>query len=162
MYKNFNVGVTLIAAITPEGVIGKGDTLPWDIPEERKYFRDVTMNNFILMGRKTFESIGKPLEGRTNIILSRKKKFEDKNAFTFTNLEDAFAFAEKERAQQIFVIGGGSVYNQTIDFADRIILSVVKEYFAGDKFFPLDKLNGFDRTMDFDAGRFRVEFYMKI
>ncbi len=136
--------IIIIAALTAKGVIGKDGKMPWHIPEELAHFKRETSGNFVLMGRKTFETLGKPLSGRINLIVSKKKKFEAENLFTFDNLSSAFDYAKNKGCGKLFVIGGESIFNLSVDLADELILSFIKKEYAGDKFFPLEKLKDFE------------------
>ena len=136
-----NRKINLIVAMTDKGVIGKGNDLPWHLPEDLKHFKKTTMSNIILMGRKTFESIGKPLPGRKNFILSSNPESispeirEKENVFVFKSFQEAFDAASRLE-EQLFIIGGASVYRETINHADRLYISKVRENYPGDVFFP--------------------------
>lgn len=125
--------ITLIAACSENRVIGKDGTLIWHIPEDLKRFKKLTLGNPIVMGRKTYESIGKPLPGRTNIILTRDKNFKVENCLVYNKISDVLEIFEKNN---IFVIGGGEIYKQFLDKADRIELTLIHKNFDGDTYFP--------------------------
>jgi dihydrofolate reductase len=125
--------ITLIAACSENRVIGKDGTLIWHIPEDLKRFKKLTLGNPIVMGRKTYESIGKPLPGRTNIILTRDKNFKAENCLVYNKISDVLEIFEKNN---IFVIGGGEIYKQFLDRADRIELTLIHKNFDGDTYFP--------------------------
>ena len=125
--------ITLIAACSENRVIGKDGTLIWHIPEDLKRFKKLTLGNPIVMGRKTYESIGKPLPGRTNIILTRDKNFKAENCLVYNKISDVLEIFEKSN---IFVIGGGEIYKQFLDRADRIELTLIHKNFDGDTYFP--------------------------
>ena len=133
--------INLIVAMTEKGIIGKGNNLPWHLPGDLKHFKKTTMSNIILMGRKTFESIGKPLPGRKNFILTSNPGSisEDiqsqENVFIFTSFKEAEK-AASSMTEEVFIIGGASVYRDTIKYADRLIISMVKENYQGDVYFP--------------------------
>lgn len=127
--------ISLILAKSRNNVIGLNNTLPWVIKDDLKRFKDLTSGHHVLMGRKTFESLGKPLPNRTNVVLS-KNKIENVNCFD--NLEKAIIFAKENNENELFVIGGSNVYEQTIDFADVIYLTEVDCNINGDAFFNLD------------------------
>ncbi len=115
----------LIAAVAKNNIIGKNGAIPWDIPEERNLFKRLTMGNPIIMGRKTFESIGHSLPGRKNIILSRSGIYQ--------TIESALLAAE---GKPCFVIGGGQVYDQMMPIADEMRISHLNQAFSGDTLFP--------------------------
>ena len=115
----------LIAAVAHNNVIGSNGIIPWDIPEERIVFKNTTMGHPVIMGRKTFESIGKELPGRKNIILSK--------AGTYSSIKKALQEIGNADA---FVIGGGHVYDQMMPIADEMRISHLKQAFSGDTLFP--------------------------
>lgn len=123
---------TLIAAHDPNLVIGKDGQLPWRYPEDLKHFKKHTLGQVIIMGRGVFEELGeKPLPGRTNIVLSRSKSYD--NVETFTSLDEALKSVDVE---EVFIIGGGILYKETLMNADRLIITEVKKEYPGDTFFP--------------------------
>ena len=123
--------MTLVAALTKDRVIGNQGTLPWSIPEELDVFKSITQGHPVIMGRKTFESIGKPLSDRTNIILSRNK-MDIPGTIVCNDVNEAVRRVKGDA----FVIGGAEVFAQTIGLADRMLLSRIKGTFNGDKLFP--------------------------
>ena len=125
--------ITLIAACSENRVIGKAGKLIWHIPEDLKRFKKLTLGNPIVMGRKTFESIGKPLPGRTNIILTRDKNYKMEGCLVYNKISDILEIFEKNN---IFVIGGGEIYKQFLDKADKIELTLIHKNFDGDTYFP--------------------------
>jgi len=134
--------LSLIVACSKEKrVIGKDGKIPWDLPDDRKNFKKITMGNILIMGRKTYESIGHPLEGRVVIVLSNTKNFlVEGSLYTVRNLEAAFRLAEQMqkqvRANEIIICGGQSIYEDTIDKVDKIYLAEVESDVEGDTFFP--------------------------
>jgi dihydrofolate reductase len=133
--------IVLVAAVSENGVIGRAGGLPWHISSDLKQFKADTMGRPIVMGRKTWESIGRPLPGRINIVVTRDKAFEAGGAVVAHTVSDAIAIAE-ERAGEldpgdaICIIGGGELYNRTMASADRLILTRVAGHFDGDTWFP--------------------------
>lgn len=129
--------ISMIAAIG-EGnrVLGKDNKLIWSIPEDIKFFRDATRGHTVIMGRKTFESMGKPLPQRMNIIISRNETFHPEGVILVYSLEDALKVAKSNEKQEIFIIGGGKTYKEGIKFADRLYLTIVHGKYDGDAFFP--------------------------
>jgi len=133
--------IILVAAVSENGVIGREGGLPWHISSDLKRFKADTMGRPIVMGRKTWESIGRPLPGRINIVVTRDKAFEANGAVVAHTVRDAISIAE-ERAGEldpgdaICVIGGGELYNRTIGDADRLVITRVDGNFDGDTLFP--------------------------
>lgn len=131
-----NPEVCIIAAIAENRVIGKDGQLPWHISEDMKRFRELTFGHPVIMGRKTFESIGKALVGRDNLVVSQDKTFAPEGCITCDSLEIAIDAAKGLDDERFFVVGGGQIYDQAIDQADRLYLTVVEGEFEGDTFFP--------------------------
>lgn len=125
--------ITLIVATSLNGVIGKDGGLIKHIPGDLPRFKKLTMGNPILMGRKTFESIGRPLPGRTNIILSKNPNYNPDGVVVYRNLEDVLNIFG---GQNLFVIGGGEIYRILLPFAHKIEMTLVDENWEGDTFFP--------------------------
>ena len=124
--------LTLVAAHDPNLVIGKDGQLPWRYSEDLKHFKATTLGKTILMGRGVFEELGeKPLPGRKNIVLSSTRSYE--NVDTFSNLEAALDSIEEE---EVFIIGGGVLYNQTLPIANKLIITEIKKEYPGDTYFP--------------------------
>lgn len=134
--------LSIIAAVGNNRVIGNKNTIPWHIPRDFAYFKKTTLGHPIVMGQKTFESIGRALPGRTNIVLSLEPKtLEGKGVVTTNNFDEAMDIASKsEGGEEVFIIGGGSVYSFTIEKAGKLYITEVKGDFEGDIFFPeIDK-----------------------
>jgi dihydrofolate reductase len=129
--------ISIISAIA-EGnrAIGKDNALLWHIPEDMKRFRELTTGHAVIMGQKTYESIGRPLPNRTNIVLSKDASLVIPGCTVCHSLEEALSEAEKASPEESFVIGGGMVYLAALPLADRLYLTVVKGVFEGDTFFP--------------------------
>lgn len=124
--------ITLVAAHDPNLVIGKDGGLPWRYPEDLKHFKKTTLGGTIIMGRGVFEELNEiPLPGRKNIVLSTTKKYSDVD--TFTSLEDALKSIEEE---EVFIIGGGILYRQSIEIADKMIITEIHKEYEGDTYFP--------------------------
>lgn len=125
--------LTLITAHDPNLVIGKDGELPWRYPEDLKHFKAHTIGKTIIMGRGVFEELKeKPLPGRKNIVLSRSKVY--KNVDTYSSLEKALDSLPDQ--EEVFIIGGGVLYRETLPLADKLIVTEIKEVFEGDTFFP--------------------------
>ncbi len=125
------MAVTIVVAVGPGGVIGSGGRMPWHIPEDLRHFRELTMGHTLVMGRRTFEGIGKPLDGRRNIVLTREAGWHPEGVEVARSLEEALSMSE-----DVFVIGGGEVFRQAMPLADRIYLSHIEGEWTGDTYFP--------------------------
>jgi dihydrofolate reductase len=128
--------ISIIVAVSSNQVIGKDGRLLWHLPNDLKFFKNTTWGMPILMGRKTFASIGKPLPGRTNIVLSRNPQFESAGIQHALNWTDALTLAKNTDARELFVIGGGEIYQIALPQAHRIYLTRIKAEADGDTFFP--------------------------
>lgn len=128
--------VSIIAAIARNNAIGKANKLPWHLPADLKRFKDLTTGHAILMGKRTFESLPNgPLPNRKNIVLSSvMSEGVNENYFEANSIEDALELCDQE--EQVFIIGGSSVYSQSFDFADDMYVTWVDEEFDADAFFP--------------------------
>ncbi len=127
--------VSLLLAADENNLIGKNNALPWNLPNDLKYFKNLTWAMPIVMGRKTFESLGKPLPGRTNIVITRNKKFAAPGAYVVQSLEQAIARAELEAVNEIFIIGGAEIFHAALGQAGRIYLTRIHAVFDGDVYF---------------------------
>ncbi|MEH7373494.1 dihydrofolate reductase [Neobacillus drentensis] len=127
--------ISFIVAMDENRVIGKDNQLPWHLPEDLKFFKRVTMGHPIAMGRKTHESIGRVLPGRENIVITRQVNYQSEDCTVFYSIED-FVKNSKKQSEEIFVIGGAEIFNETFEFADRLYITLIHEKFAGDTFFP--------------------------
>ena len=141
--------IKLIAATDLHYGIGKNGSLLFKIPEDLRLFKQFTTGNIVLMGRKTFESIGcRPLPDRINIVISSTKNYENDGAITFDNLETAVEYSEQHfRDKVLYIIGGGQIYKQGIKYADEIILTKYnKLYEDADTYFPVEIMDNFSET----------------
>lgn len=116
--------IGLIAAVSKNGAIGNKNKLIWNIPDDMAYFKKTTMNHPVIMGRKTFESIGRPLPNRTNIIVTRNKEFKQENCIVCPSIEEAIGIAETKDTM-VFVIGGAQIYQESLPYADRLYLTYI-------------------------------------
>ena len=116
-------------------VIGRDNKMPWHLSADLKRFRTLTMNAPILMGRKTFESIGKPLDGRTNLILSKNPNYQPEGCLVFDSLKTALNAAQNY-GEELFIIGGATLYERALPLANRLYLTDIEAEFEGDTFFP--------------------------
>ncbi len=128
--------LSIIVVIGKNREIGCDNKLLWDIPKDMERFTKITKGHPVLMGDKTFESIGKALPKRINIIISRDKNYQAKGCEICHSIEDAIKLGNKIDKQEIFIIGGGSIYKQTIDIADKLYLTVVDDSPKADTYFP--------------------------
>ena len=127
--------INLIAAMDRNRVIGVDNKLPWHLPIDLKFFKDKTLGHHIIMGRKTFESMGKPLPGRTSVIVTRQHDYKVEGARVVHSLDAALMTTQGD--DEIYVIGGGDIYTQALKFADRVYLSEVDIAVPrGDAYFP--------------------------
>ena len=127
--------ITLVAAIASNNVIGKENSLPWNIPEDLKRFKQMTSGNTILMGRKTFDSIGRPLPNRQNIVMTKDKNFEQEGIKVINDFDEALELI-KESNEDIFVIGGSKIYELFEPVANSLAITRILKDFEGDAFFP--------------------------
>ncbi len=128
--------ISLIAAIGKNYELGKKNSLLWDMPADMKHFRETTQGHTVIMGQKTFDSIGRPLPNRRNIVVTRNDSFNTEGVEISKSLEDTIA-SFKDSLEEVFVIGGGEIYRQTIDKADKLYITHIEESFPdADAFFP--------------------------
>lgn len=135
-----NFKLTVIVAKAENNVIGNENQLIWHLPNDLKHFKNLTSGHPIIMGRKTFESIGKPLPNRTNIVITRNSNWNSEGVLPANSLEQAIEKA-KEFDSEIFIIGGGKIYEQTMNLADVLVVTEVHHSFEGDTKFPEIDLN---------------------
>ena len=126
--------ISLIVAMSRNRVIGKNKKMPWHLPAELRYFKQVTMGKPIVMGRKTFEAIGRVLPGRQNIVITRDPDFSFEGVEVVRSLDEAINVAG--HAEEIMIIGGAHLYQQVMDRADRLYLTLIEADIEGDTFFP--------------------------
>jgi dihydrofolate reductase len=129
----------LIASVSPNRVIGRKGQIPWYIPRDLAHFKETTTHHYVLMGRKTFESLGKVLPHRVNIVITKANICglkEEANLKFVNDITEAVQFARSAGVKKLFVIGGGEIYRQVIDLADELIISELKSNYEGDVYFP--------------------------
>lgn len=124
--------IRIIAAMSKNNVIGRDNKLIWSLPDDLKRFKELTMGHYIIMGRKTYESIGKPLPGRKNIVISRNPNLKIKGVEIFSDILKAIEYTNNN----CFIIGGSEIYKQTIDLADFLYLTIINANLNGDSYFP--------------------------
>lgn len=137
--------ISIIAAVARNGVIGSGNQMPWHIGEDLKRFKAITSGHPVVMGRKTFESLGRPLPNRRNVVISRNPAYDAPGAEVVFSLGEALAMFSPE--EEVFIIGGGEIYRQALPLSDRIYLTHVEAEVEGDTRFP-----------EFDPGEWKVTF----
>lgn len=135
------MNMSVIVAVAENGVVGRDNALPWHLPSDLQYFKRKTMGKPIVMGRKTFESIGRPLPGRANIIVSRSQGYSAKGAYVVESVDRALALAEElasaDGEHELMVIGGASIYAAAIPFADTLYITEVHAEIEGDVRLPV-------------------------
>ena len=131
------MSIKLICAVSKNNVIGNNNKLPWSISEDLKRFRELTSENIIVMGRKTYDSIGRPLPKRENLVLSKNKKLKIENAKVFNTPQEILDFYHKrEEEKDLFIIGGNYIYELFIEYCDYLLITFVDKEFKGDAYFP--------------------------
>ena len=131
--------ITLIAAVAENNALGKDNQLLWHLPDDFKRFKNVTTGHHIIMGRKTFESFPKPLPNRIHVIISRQKNYQPEGCIVVDSLQKAIEVCPKK--EETFIIGGGEIYRQSIEIADKLDITKVHHTFDADTFFPDIDLN---------------------
>jgi dihydrofolate reductase len=134
--------ISLIVAMAQNRVIGRDNQMPWHLPEDLRYFKRITLNKPVVMGRNTFESIGRPLPQRTNIVISRNPGYRIDGAVVVNSLEAALQQCRELQAEEAMIIGGAQIYAQALPLADRLYLTEVAAVIEGDASFP-----DFDRSL---------------
>ncbi|WP_293895719.1 dihydrofolate reductase [Flavobacterium sp.] len=136
--------ITLIAAVAENNALGKDNQLLWHLPDDFKRFKNITSGHYIIMGRKTFESFPKPLPNRTHVIITHQKNYTAENCIVVDSLEKAIAICPQ--GEEIFIIGGGEIYSQSIEIADKLDITRVHHTFDADTFFPEIDLEKWELT----------------
>ena len=132
-------------------MIGKNNQLPWQLPRDMKYFKNKTWAMPVVMGRKTFEALGKPLEGRTNIVITRQTNWKPGGVQIVHSIDQAIVAATQEDAKEIFIIGGAEIFQAAMPSADRIYLTLIHKNFEGDAFFPPINTDQWKLTSNIDC-----------
>ena len=141
--------IALIVAYDNNKLIGKDGKMPWHIKGELKKFRELTENNIVIMGRKTYESIGSPLKNRINIILSTNSEFNVENCLVFSDLEKSIDYAKLNYPRKdIYIIGGSSVYSQSLNIVDKMYITEIDFEYDGDTYFPEFNKDKFIKQVD--------------
>jgi len=128
--------ISMIAAIGKNRELGKDNKLLWDIKDDMRRFRTLTTGHTLIMGRKTYHSIGRALPNRTNIVLSHDKKFRPDDCLVVNTSQEAIRLAQEKESEEVFIIGGGMVYKLFLPYATRLYLTIVQDSFEADTFFP--------------------------
>jgi dihydrofolate reductase len=154
----------IISAIAKNGVIGRSDgKMPWHVKEEFQHFKDTTLGFSIIMGRKTFETLGKPLKGRLNVIITRNADYDlsFEEVKIFNSLKESLDYFENENQEKIFIIGGGEIYRQSINIADEMILSYMNFEADGDIYFPKFKNTEWEIMKKNKRTEFEIFYYTR-
>lgn len=136
---------TIVVAMGRNNEIGQGNRLLWHLPKDLKHFKELTSGHPVIMGRKTYESIGKPLPNRTNIVVSRRNDWYEEGILIVGSIKEALKFARKID-EEVFITGGGNIYEQTIGQCDRLEVTLVDAVLEGDTFFPKIDLKKWHKT----------------
>lgn len=136
--------ISIIAAMDNNNGIGKNNTLPWLIPEDLRYFKEKTKGKIVVMGRKTFESIGKPLPNRHNVILTQQIDYIHPSTYSLFDIEDILEINKGISNNEIFIIGGAEIYRQFMDYAEKLYITKIDYEFECDTFFPEINLDRWD------------------
>jgi dihydrofolate reductase len=129
------MGISIVAAMSRNRVIGMGGAIPWKIPEDLRRFRELTLGHAVIMGRKTFESIGRPLAGRRNIVVTHQENYSREGIVTVHSLAEAIESSGQD--EELFICGGSEIYKQALPLCSKIYLTIVGLDIEGDTFFPI-------------------------
>lgn len=156
--------IIIIAAIAQNGVIGRANgEMPWHVKEEFQHFKQTTLGSAVIMGRKTFETLGKPLKGRENIIVTRNKDFKvdfDETKLVHS-LEESISYCKSKKNEKVFIIGGGEIYSQALLLADEMILSFMKFEGEGEVIFPKINPNVWRLISTEQKEQFEIKRYVR-
>ncbi len=128
--------ISFIVAAAENNVIGKDNQLPWHLPSDMKYFKNQTWGMTVIMGRKSLESLGKPLQGRKNIVVTRNKDWKQEGTEVAHSINEAIDLAKETGVNEIFIIGGAEIFKEAMPVANRIYLTRIHHHFDGDAYFP--------------------------
>lgn len=132
--------LSFIVAMDENRVIGKDNDLPWHLPNDLQFFKQKTSGNTIIMGRKTFDSLGRVLPNRKHVVLTRTKQKYPEEVEVVHTIDDIIEYTNKHHREELFVIGGGNLFTQLLPYADRLYITEIHESFDGDVYFPM--ING--------------------
>lgn len=153
--------IALIAAYAKNHVIGLNGNMPWHYPEDLKRFKRLTLGHTIVMGRKTYESLGRPLPKRRNVVLTRSQDFAVEGAEVYQDINKVFEDAKIRGEEKVFVIGGGEIFKQSFDIADELILTLIHEELEGDAYFPEWDKEGWQENYREDGEKFSFVDYIR-
>jgi len=157
--------ISAIVATAKNNVIGKNNDIPWYLPADLKYFKKITLNHHIIMGRNCYESIGRPLPKRTNVIVTRNLYYTASNCLIVHSIEEGLEIAKNNGVEEVFIIGGAQIYEQSVAYWDRLYLTEVDLEVEGDVFFPEIDLSNW-KTISADphqaAGKNEFDYTFKI
>lgn len=161
---------THVVAASQNNVIGTNNELPWHIPEDLKFFQDITLKKALIMGRKTLDSLVKPLPDRLNIVVTRQKDFKQEGVIVFNSIPEAMEYCKAENITQkygneIAIIGGAEIYKQTLPYVDRIYITRIHKNYNGDAFYPeipIEEFKETDRKDRVDPVSFSFLIYNRI
>lgn len=131
--------ISLIAALAKNRVIGKNNDLPWRLPDDMKYFMEITKGHCVIMGRKNYDSLPikfRPLSNRINIVVTRQLNFEAAGCIVVHSMDDALQVAHQQKEEEVFVMGGAEIYTQALPVANRLYLTEIEAEIEGDTYFP--------------------------
>ena len=128
--------ISAIVAMNPDGLIGDQNKIPWHLPADLKYFKKITLGHHILMGRKCFDSIGKSLPGRKNIVVTKNPTFIVTDCIITNSIEEGILIAQQNKEEEMFIIGGGEIYRRSMHLVNKLYLTMVQFNGSGDVFFP--------------------------
>lgn len=157
--------IIIIAAIAKNNVIGKANgEMPWHVKEEFQHFKQTTFASAVIMGRKTFETLGKPLKGRENIIVTRNQNFkvDFEDTKIFHSLDESINYCKSKKYEKAFIIGGGNIYSQSMPIATEMILSFMKFEAEGEVTFPKIKPDTWQLVSTEDREQFEIRRYVKL
>ena len=140
--------IAIIAAVARNRVIGCNGRIPWDLPADRRHFRETTMGQAVIMGRRTYEEIGHPLPGRLTIVVSASRAFSGSDLLTVRSLAEGIMAAGEH---DVFIAGGERLYREALPLADVLYLTEIDADYAGDTYFPVFDVNSYIRTVDREA-----------
>jgi len=156
--------IIIIVAVAENGVIGKANgDLPWQVNEDFRHFKNTTLGYPIVMGRKSFEALGKPLKGRENIVVTHNKKlkYDFENVWIFFSLNSAIDYCKTLNKEKIFITGGGEIYKQAISFVDEMIISHMKFEAEGEVKFPKFDINDWEVISKDEREKFEIVTYSR-
>lgn len=128
--------IAQVVAVSQNHAIGKDNKLIWHLPADLKHYKEITMGHHMIMGRKTYESIGRPLPGRTTVIITRDKDYKAEGCVIVNSLEEGLEVARSANDAEACIVGGGEIFRQAMHLTDKIYLTVINEHFDGDTFYP--------------------------